>query len=183
VKFEYPQTPREVAELLQDATFLRHRSELAGESNIDVQVVHTEAGVRVTVAREKTVEVPAFARIAVGSARRAVENTLWRAEGERWLADYTIAVEGLPAQVRGHSVLEPSPRGCRYTSSFEVTVRIPLIGGRIEALVADGLEEQLRHNAERNADALARSSGQRAAHSFIAGLRGEQDSSRSGGSR
>jgi hypothetical protein len=171
VTFEYPESPGEVAALLQDPIYLRHRSESAGELNVDVRVEHTQAGTRVTVAREKPLDIPAFAKVAVGNASRAVESTLWRAEGERWVAEYTIDVTGLPIKVQGRSVLAPSPRGCQYTSTFEATVRIPLIGGRLEALLADGLEEQLLLNARRNADALMRGQ-QRGPHSFIEGLRG-----------
>jgi hypothetical protein len=170
VTFDYPDSPGEVAALLQDQVYLRHRSELAGERNIEVRVTPEHGGTRVTVAREKTLDVPAFARVAVGSANRAVESTLWRSDGDRWLAEYTIGVSGLPIKSQGRSVLAPSPRGCKYTSTFEVSARIPLIGGRLEALVAEGLEEQLLQNAQRNADALLREK-QRGPHSFIDALR------------
>jgi hypothetical protein len=172
VTFDYSETPNEVAALLQDPVFLRYRSESAGEHNIDVRVAEAEGGVRVTVAREKDVDVPAFAKAILGSARRAVESTLWRREGDRWLAQYTIEVGGVPVKAGGKSVLAPTPRGgCQYTSTFEISARIPLIGGRIEAFVADSLVEQLRANAERNAEALKRAGGQRGPHSFIEGLR------------
>lgn len=171
VTFAYPDSPAEVAALLQDAVYLRHRSETAGEHNIDVRVEHTQAGTRVTVAREKSFDIPAFAKLAVGNASKAVESTLWRADGERWLADYTIDVTGLPIKIQGHSVLTPNAGGCQYTSTFEATVRIPLIGKRLEGLVADGIEEQLLLNAQRNKDALTRGS-QRGPHSFIDALHG-----------
>src|SRR4051794_15715253 len=95
VTFDYSETPAEVAALLQDPVYLRHRSESAGETNIDVKVVSEQDGVRVTVGREKHVDVPAFARVAVGSSRRAVESTLWRQVGDRFTAEYTIEVGGL----------------------------------------------------------------------------------------
>lgn len=176
VTFEYAESPAEVAGLLQDPVYLRHRSETAGERNIDVRVEQVGDGTRVTVAREKDVDVPAFAKVVVGSANRAVETTLWRSEGDRWVAEYTIEVTGLSVKTKGRSVLAPNARGCQYSSTFEVTARIPLIGGRIEALVADGLVEQLQQNAGRNAEALARGK-QRGVQSFIEGLRGEQSSS------
>ncbi|HEX6245992.1 MAG TPA: DUF2505 domain-containing protein [Polyangiales bacterium] len=171
VTFEYSEGPDEVAALLQDPVFLRYRSESAGEHNIDVQVSQEAGGVRVTVSREKEVDVPAFAKMVLGNARRAVESTLWRKDGARWTAQYTIEVGGVPVKAGGRSVLEPSARGCKYTSTFEISAKIPLIGGRIEAFVADGLDEQLRANAERNAEALTRAGGQRGPRSFIDGLR------------
>lgn len=179
VTFEYPAPPNEVAALLQDADFLRSRSEAAGEFNIDVRVEPGQDGIRVTVSREKEVDVPAFAKAILGSARRATERTLWRQAGTSWSAEYTIEVGGVPVQTKGKSTLAPSPRGCQYSSTFEITAKIPLIGKRIEGFVADGLEEQLLQNAQRNADILARSEKQ-VAHSYIAALGSQADKSASG---
>ena len=128
-----------------------------------------QGGVRVTVSREKEVDVPAFAKPILGSARRAVESTLWRQSGEQWLAEYKIEVGGVPVAVQGRSTLSGRGNGCHYSSTFEITARIPLIGKRIEGFVADGLEEQLRENAQRNAAALAR--GQAGPNSYIGALR------------
>jgi len=170
VTFEYTASPSEVAGLLQDPVFLRYRSEQAGERNIDVKVEPAAGGVRITVSREKTVDVPAFARIAVGNVSRAVESSFWRQDGQKWHAEYTIEVSGLPVKVQGKSMLSPTAKGCHYTSTFETNARIPLIGGRIASLFADGLVEQLLANAERNAAALVRDS-ERGPRSFIDGLR------------
>lgn len=168
VTFEYSESSAEVGALLQDPIYLRQRSETAGEHNIDVKVEAVQGGTRVTVAREKDVEVPAFAKMVLGSARRAVETTLWRPHGEQWVAEYQIEVSGVPVTTKGRSVLAPSAGGCSYTSTFEINAKIPFIGGRIEALVADGLVEQLLENCKRNAAALSRGKG--ATNSFIGGL-------------
>jgi hypothetical protein len=174
VTHDYRATPAEVVALLQDPVFLRFRSESAGERNVDVRVEPRGDGVQVTVSREKDIDVPAFARAIVGAAKGAVESTFWTGSGERFVAEYTLQVDGLPVKTRGRSTFVPSTLGCLYTTDFEVSARIPLIGGRIEALVADGLAEQMRANAERNAEALVRSAtrGQR---SFIEALREPAD--------
>lgn len=179
VTFDYAVSPAEVAALLQDPVYLRYRSEQAGERNIDVKVEPGPNGTRVTVSREKQVDVPAFARIAVGSANRATESTLWRQSGDTWHAEYTIEVSGLPVKAAGRSTLSPSATGCHYSSTFESTARIPLIGGRIEALFAEGLVEQLNENANRNDAALKRDAA-RGPRSFIDGLREGEKSAREG---
>ncbi len=169
VTFEYEAPPSEVAALLQDPIFLRHRSESAGETNIDVRVEPESNGTRVTVSREKNVDVPAFAKPILGSARKAVERTLWRPSGDSWQAEYTIEVGGVPVKAQGKSTLAPSPGGCKYTSTFEITAKIPLVGRKIEEFVAEGLVEQLLQNAQRNAEGLARSAP-RGTQSLIEGL-------------
>jgi hypothetical protein len=179
VTFDYPDVPADVVGLLQDPVYLRYRSEVAGERNIDVRVEQNPDGVRVTVSREKDVDVPAFARALIGGAKRAVESTLWRAEGDRFSAEYSIEVPGLPVKTQGKSTFVASGNGCRYTSTFHVNARIPLIGAKIEALVADGLEEQMVANAQRNAEALGRNR-ERGPRSFIEGLREQEASVKSG---
>ncbi len=175
VTFEYPEPPDEVMALLRDPAYLRHRSETAGERNIDVRVEPEDDGVRITVSREKDLDVPdfvpAFAKATLGSSR-AVESTLWRADGSRWVAEYTIEASGIPVKAKGRSMLVPSPGACQYVSTFEITARVPLIGGRIEAAAADGFEEQLRLNAKRNAQALSRGAA-RHAQSLAADGRGD----------
>jgi hypothetical protein len=176
VTFQYRgSSPDDVAALLQDPVFLRSRSEAAGEYNIDVQVAPEQDGIRVRVAREKQVDIPAFAKVALGSASKAVESTLWRKQGDTWVAEYTIEVSGVPVKSEGRSTLAPNAEGCLYTSTFELNVRIPLVGKRIEAFVADGLVEQLTANAQRNAEALERSR-QRGPRSDIEQLRGAAES-------
>lgn len=167
--FDYSVPPADVAALLQDPVYLRSRSESAGEHNIEVTVEPAPGGVQITVAREKDVDVPAFAKMVLGSARRAVESTFWRQSGDQWLAEYKIEVGGVPVNTKGRSTLAPSGSGCRYTTTFEVEAKIPLIGKRIEGFVADGLEEQLLENAKRNAAALAK--GNLGPNSYINDLR------------
>lgn len=156
VTCEYVASPAQVAALLTDPAYLRQRSESNGERNIEIRVEKSEAGTRVIVARDRPlhIKIPAFAKAAVESASRAVENTLWHAEGDRWLADYTIEVPGLPITVRGQSVLAPAAGGCKYTSTFAVTARIPLFASKVESMVADGFVEQLTLNTQRNTEAL-----------------------------
>jgi hypothetical protein len=173
VTFDYPDALTDLAALLQDPIYLRYRSESAGERNVDVRVEPEAGGVRITVSREKDVDVPAFARMLVGSKNRAIESTLWRSEGDNFSAEYSIEVPGLPVKTEGRSSFAPSASGCRYTSTFQVTARIPLIGGKIEALVGDGLVQQMLANAERNAEALKRNR-ERGPRSFIEELREQQ---------
>jgi Protein of unknown function (DUF2505) len=177
LSFEYNQSPDEVAALLTDPVYLRHRSESAGEHNIDVRVEQVADGVRVSVAREKDVDVPAFAKALLGSARRAVETTTWRKGPSGWTAEYHIEVGGVPMKAWGKSSLVPGGAACRYTTTFEVEVRVPLIGKRLEAFIADGLEEQMRANIDRNVDALKR--GAAGPRSYIGGLK-DDDASRAG---
>lgn len=154
ISHEYASAPEQVAALLRDPDFLKRRCEAAGEKNIEVKVEELPDGLRVVVARDKEVDLPGFAKRMFNANNRIVDDTRWRREGEQWVAEYEVAVAGVPGEVTGRSILAPSPQGCRYESSFQVTSRIPLVGGKLEGWFADKLEETFRANAQRNEEQL-----------------------------
>ena len=154
VTYEYASDPDGVAALLRDPEFLRRRSEAAGEKNVHVKVEELPDGLHVVVEREKEVDLPAFAKRMFNPQNRIVENTKWRRQGDRWVGEYRVEIAGVPGEVRGKSTLAPSAGGCHYESAFEVTSRIPLVGGKLESWVADKLEETFQQNARRNDEQL-----------------------------
>jgi hypothetical protein len=155
ITYEYASDPDTVAKLLHDPVFLKSRSEAAGETNVDVRVEEVGDGMRVMVARDREVELPSFAKKMFSPQNRITEDTTWRRQGDHWVAEYHVQVAGIPGEVRGRSTLRPTAKGTQYESSFEVTARIPIVGGKLEAVVADRLEETFRANAERNAKQLS----------------------------
>jgi hypothetical protein len=151
ITYEYAAKPDAVFALLHDKNFLRERAEAAGETNVEVTVEEVPDGFRVVVARDKEVELPAFAKKMFKPQNRITDDTTWRRQGEQWVASYEVVVAGIPGQVKGKSTLAPSAKGCHYESNFEVTARIPIVGAKLEGMVADRIEETFRANAERNA--------------------------------
>jgi hypothetical protein len=154
ITYEYATDPDTVAKLLHDADYLRRRSELAGETNVEVKVEEVGDGMHVTVARDREVELPSFAKKMFSPQNRIVEDTTWRRQDGQWVAEYFVQVQGIPGEVRGKTTLKATGKGTVYESNFQVTARIPIVGGKLEAVVADKLEETFRANAERNAKQL-----------------------------
>lgn len=155
ITYQYPAEPDAVAALLHDEVFLRQRAEAAGETNIEVTVEEVTDGFRVVVARDKQVELPAFAKRMFKPQNRIVDDTTWRRRDGQWTAEYQVIVAGVPGEVRGRSTLAKSAGGTQYESAFEVTARIPIVGAKLEGIVADRVEETFRANAERNAKHFA----------------------------
>jgi Protein of unknown function (DUF2505) len=153
--YEYTRDPDTVARLLQDPEFIRYRAADGGERNVEVTVRASPDGVRVVVARDKEVDLPAFAKHLFTPANRVVDDITWHHDGQHWVGEYTIEVVGIPGEVKGKSKLLPTPAGTQYVSSFEVTARIPLIGGKLEKFVADQVEGTMRAHASRNAARLS----------------------------
>lgn len=154
ISHEYATGPEGVAALLRDPEFLKRRCEAAGEKNVEVKIEELADGLRVVVSRDKEVDLPSFAKRMFNAQNRIVDDTKWRRQGEQWVGEYEVAIQGVPGEVKGRSTLAPSPAGCRYESSFQVTSRIPLVGGKLEGWFADKLEETFRVNAARNEEQL-----------------------------
>ncbi len=154
VSWDYATAPDDVAALLRDPDYLRRRSEEAGEKNVQVTVEDTVDGMRVIVARDKEVELPGFAKRMFAPKNRIVDDVRWTRQGERWVGEYTLEIAGVPGEIRGKSTLIPSASGTRHESSFQVTARVPLLAGKLEAFVADRVEETFRDHAARNAARL-----------------------------
>jgi hypothetical protein len=154
VSWDYATAPDDVAALLRDPEYLRRRSEEAGEKNVQVTVEETIDGMRVIVARDKEVELPGFAKRMFAPKNRIIDDVRWTRQGERWVGEYTLEIAGVPGEIRGKSTLFPSASGTRHESSFQVTARVPLLASKLEAFVADRVEETFRDHAVRNAERL-----------------------------
>jgi hypothetical protein len=154
VTWDYATGPDDVAALLRDPEYLKRRSEEAGDKNVEVTVEDTLDGMRVVVARDKEVALPGFAKRMFTPKNRIVDDVRWTRQGERWVGEYTLEIAGVPGEIKGKSTLFPSPNGTRHESSFQVTARVPLLAGKLEAFVADRVEETFRDHAARNAAQL-----------------------------
>lgn len=154
ITYEYSAEPDAVAALLRDPDFLRSRSEQAGDQNVEVKIEKAGDGLRVVVARDKELALPSFAKRMFQPRNRITDDVRWKRVGERWVGEYTLEIAGVPGEIKGRSTLAPSAGGCVHESSFEVTARVPLIGGKLESFVADRIEETLREHAVRNAERL-----------------------------
>lgn len=89
--------------------------------------------------------VPAFAAKVVGDEITIVQRETWH-DLER--GDYTVGIPGRPGQISGTVTL--TEQGGRTVESvdLEVTVSIPLVGGKLEGVVVELLEKALRKEQE-----------------------------------
>jgi hypothetical protein len=85
--------------------------------------------------------LPGFvARFAPGDVR-IVTTDSWGppVDGVR-SCTWTAEIPGTPVRIRGTQTIEPTPGGSRHTASAEVTVPVPLVGGRIEGFICDQIQ-------------------------------------------
>lgn len=133
----YDATTDEVAAMLADPAFrervLERQRVVRGTVSVDGDQVRIE---QVQAADD----LPSFARTFVGDEIAVHQQ-------ERWLTptsgDITVTVPGKPGEMKGTAVLTEADGTTTETVDLAVSVRIPVVGGRIEGLLADMLSKAL----------------------------------------
>jgi len=139
----YDAAPEEVAAMLADPAFREQVCQAMGSTHSDVTVDGAAGdGMRVLVDQTRpTTGVPSFAKKLVGDEVRIVRRESWT---EKLGADLTIDVPGRPATFAGAIALVARDGRTVAAVTGEITVRIPMLGGRLEGLVADVLRHAFR---------------------------------------
>lgn len=136
----------QVAAMLRDPAF-RDRV-CARQRVLSHEVTITEDGDRadVQVERLQAVEgVPAVAAKVVGDEITIVHRELWH---DLTSGDYTVGIPGKPGHIAGTVTLAESGSLTVETVELDVSVSIPLIGGKLENVVIDLLKAALRTEHE-----------------------------------
>lgn len=133
----YEATPGEVFAMLADPAFREKVSESLDVVSHDVTVTPAGDGfVLVNDQVQRTEGLPAFAKKFTGDSTRAVQREEWADQGGGTLV---IEAPGKPSDIRGSITLEPDGAGTTEVVELEIKVKIPLLGGKLEALLADQL--------------------------------------------
>ncbi len=96
--------------------------------------------------------LPSFATKLVGAEIRIVQVETWRTPAH---ADVEVTIPGKPGEMAGTATLTESGGRTTERIELEITVRIPLVGGKIEGLVADMLDKALVKEHETGVEWLA----------------------------
>jgi len=153
----WPASPDTVVALFTDPAFLRDRGTALGADVQDVTVAGTETVVRLGV--PTAVIPPVFARF-VGGAVSFLERTTWTPDGDgayRAILDARATVLGRSVTVSGERRLSPDATGTRSSVTADVSVQVPLIGGRAAAAVRQLVRLVLRQEDDLVRSRLARS--------------------------
>ena len=120
-----------VGAMLDDAAFreevLRQQRVVRGSADVDGDVVRIEQ-VR------SAGDVPSFARSFVGEEIVIVQTETW---SSATTADVAIAIPGKPAEASGTIALTESAGLTTQTVDLAVSVRIPLVGGKVETMIVE----------------------------------------------
>lgn len=131
----YAASSAEVFAMLSDPEFRKASADAMGVISADVSIERHGDGMHVRIDQVQPTEgVPGFAKKFAGETTRAIQVEEWESPSR---GSITIETPGKPATVTGTLTLTEVDGGTVETMEAEVKVKVPLIGGKLESLMAD----------------------------------------------
>ncbi len=134
-EISYDATLADVFAMLSDPSFRRASADAMGVISADVTITANGEGISVHIDQVQPTEgIPGFAKRFAGETTRAVQT-----EERDSPAGGTISIEtpGKPTSIKGTLALNESGDRTTETLEAEVKVKVPLIGGKLESLMAE----------------------------------------------
>ena len=145
VEYAYAASFDEIYAKLTDEAFLRSKYEGVGSRNVNFSECGQDDDVyRIEWTREVPANPPAFARKFMGEWNSLEEIMEWTLEQDGSAhADYQCKFSTVPGVLEGEFDLRPDGQGCVEEIIMKATIRVPIVGGKIAALVEKDTQEQL----------------------------------------
>lgn len=146
----FPAPAATVFATLVDEAFLRARlREIGGKDAALLR--HTRTGDAVTFTLRQGVDaarLPSAARSLLRGDLVVEREERWRPDGERFAAATSVTITGVPGEIRGQSRIGDQRDGSLLVVRAEVRVSIPLVGGKLEQVVAGQVTKLLATESE-----------------------------------
>ncbi|GAA1789008.1 DUF2505 domain-containing protein [Nocardioides hankookensis] len=131
----YDASPAEVFAMLADPAFREAGCAAADVVSADVTVERVGDGFTLTVERvDRTDGLPSFARKFAGDTTRSIQREEW---ADATSGTLVIEAPGKPSEVQGTITLEPDGAATREIIELDLKIKVPLIGGKLEKLLAE----------------------------------------------
>lgn len=152
----YDAPPDKVFAMLADPAFREAACVAQDVISAEVTLERDGAGFTLTIdQQQRTDDLPSFAKAFAGDSTQAIQREEWPdASG----GSLRIDAPGKPSSVAGSITLRPEGDGTREVVELELRIKVPLIGGKLERLLAEkitaGLDAEhevgVAYLAERN---------------------------------
>jgi Protein of unknown function (DUF2505) len=131
----YDAAPDDVREMLAQPAFREKVCAALHATRSDVSVVGTSPGMTVVVDQTQPARgIPPFAKKLVGEEIRIVQR-------EQWIdprgGSLTLEIPGKPGTFTGTVALAAADEGTLERVAGDIAVKLPLVGGRLEAMIGD----------------------------------------------
>lgn len=134
-EIHYDASPDEVFAMLSDPSFRQRSLDAMDAKATEIKVEARGEGMSLRIDQEQvTAGVPSFAKKFAGETTRVIHSEEWPSSSSGTL---TIETPGKPTSLTGTLTLKPSGSGTAEVFDGEIKVKVPLIGGKLESLMAD----------------------------------------------
>lgn len=145
----YPYPIRALLPVLTDPAFLLRKYEAQGAHNIQMlsqEVCERKSRICVQRAVPVSVDIPAFAKSMVPAHITLIQTDSWDKRSHAGQLDIQLA--GLSAKVVCQMQMVSKGDGTLQTLDFDVRVGVPLIGGKLEELLARDLRQKFTKDTQ-----------------------------------
>ena len=134
-QLRYDAPPAAVRAMLADPDFREKVCQAQDAAVTEVRVEPDGESMHVVVDQSRpSDDIPGFARKLVGDEIRIVQDERW---SDATSADLHVTIPGKPGELRGSVTLAPDGSGTVETIQGELKVDVPLIGAKLESLIAE----------------------------------------------
>lgn len=138
-----------LCEVLTSKAFFDARHALSGASQYRYDAFgDTEHGFLVRIVRQLDLsarQVPGFARRFVGESAALTMEFLWtHTQAPPYRAELRCSIGRLPVNVQGSMTIDDEGGAARQTLALDIDSSLPLVGGKLAALVAAQLDKGLQ---------------------------------------
>lgn len=137
----YDAPPDQVFEMLADPAFREQVSEALDVVSATIGVERTGEGFVFTNDHvQRTTDLPAIARKITGDTTRVIQVEEWP---DPQGGSVEIDSPGKPSRISGTVALVPEGEGTSEVVELDLQVKVPVVGGKLERLLADQIREAL----------------------------------------
>ena len=134
-ELSYHAPPAKVFAMLADPEFRKAACAAMEVISADVELERDGEGFTLVIDQQQnTKDLPGFARTFAGESTQAIQREVWAGPTT---GDLSIESPGKPASAKGTIRLEEAGGGTREVVELEIKVKVPLIGGKLEKLMAE----------------------------------------------
>ena len=131
----YAASADDVYAMLTDPVFRQRSCDAMGVLSADISVEPSGSGAHVLIDQVQPTEgIPAFAKKIAGDKTRAIQTEEW---SDARTATLSVQTPGKPTSIDGTLTLVEKSGTTVETFEGEVKAKVPLIGGKLEKLVAE----------------------------------------------
>lgn len=141
-ELEYDASPAEVYAMLSDPAFREAVCQAGDSVRHEVSITPDDDGMSVAVDQVQPASgIPSFAKKIVGDEIEILQREEWSSATD---ASLDVTIPHKPGHLKGTITLRKNGTGTVETVDADIKVQIPMLGGKLEKLIADMLGAALR---------------------------------------